>query len=212
MFIQALVLASVLAMGPCVQLALPSTGSPRFRVPHFRRYYGSLRFLVIHPAALRIPSLGGTTARRLAMQVGSNASLPARISTGPRTVSFRGDVKASQVPGESLCACPCSRDPGEARCTKTLRCTGVAFRNQHAVGPRGYFMFSGLCDRGLHTRCLRFAARVAPVPRKTRFRLVTLPWPDGLCPRGTPVEVSDTHRSLPPSLAWRKLVHESGKP
>ncbi len=41
---------------------------------------------------------------------------------------------------------PCSKDPGEARSTKTLRCAEVAFRNQHAVGPRGYFMFSGLSN------------------------------------------------------------------
>ena len=123
-----------------------------FRVPHFQRYYGSLRLLAILPAALRTPSLGGTTGRRLAMWAGSDASLPAQISTGLRTASFRGDIEASQVPGEPLCACPCSRDPGEARYTKTLRCTGVAFQKQHAVGPRG-----SSCSRGSVTEAYTLA-------------------------------------------------------
>jgi len=34
-------------------------------------------------------------------------------------------------------------------------------------------------SHGLHARCLRFAAGVAPVPRKTRFRLVDQPCPGG---------------------------------
>ena len=138
---------SFLAKGPCVQLALPSTGSPRFRVPQLQRYYGSLRFLDIRPVALRFPSLGGTTLRCLAMQTRSNASLSARSSDGPRTVPFRGDVEASQVPGESLCACPARETPARPATPRQVRCAEVAFRRYNAVGPRG-----SSCSRGSVTR------------------------------------------------------------
>ncbi len=119
---------------------------PSARVPQLQRYYGSLRFLVIRPAALRFPSLGGTTLRRLAMQAWSDASLPARVSTGPRSVPFRGDDEASQVPGESLCACPDQGTPARPTAPRHCGAAEVAFRNQHAVGPRWSFVFSGLIN------------------------------------------------------------------
>jgi hypothetical protein len=117
---------------------------PSARVPQFQQCYGSPRLLVIRPAALRIPSLGGTTLRRLAMQAWSDASLPARVSTGPRPVPFRGDDEASQIPGESLCACPDLGTPARPTAPRHYGAAEVAFRYQHAVGPRGQFMFSGL--------------------------------------------------------------------
>ena len=138
---------SFLTKGPCVQLALPSTGSPRFRVPQLQQYYGSLRLLDIHPAALGTPSLGGTTLRRLAVQARSDASWPARSSSGPRPVPFRGDVEVSQVPGESLCACPAQETPAKPATPRQVRCAEIAFRGYNAVGPRG-----SSCSRGSVTR------------------------------------------------------------
>ncbi len=120
---------------------------PSERVPQLQRYYGSLRFLDIRPVALRIPSLGGTTLRCLAMQTRSNASLPARSSDGPRAVPFRGDVEASQVPGESLCACPARETPARPATPRQVRCAEIAFRRYNAVGPRG-----SSCSRGSVTR------------------------------------------------------------
>jgi hypothetical protein len=45
---------------------------------------------------------------------------------------------------------------------------GVAFRPKDGVGLLVSY-FSGLNRTAHRTRCLRFAARVAPRPRKTRF-------------------------------------------
>ena len=51
-------------------------------------------------------------------------------------------------------------------------------------------------SRGPHTRCLRFAARVAPAPRKTRFRLVASFAGRGLNPQGPFVKFPLLHRFL----------------
>ena len=63
--------------------------------------------------------------------------MPARSSDGPRPVSFRGDVEVSQVPGESLWACPDQGTPAWPAAPRQCSAAEVAFRNQHAVGPRG---------------------------------------------------------------------------
>jgi hypothetical protein len=121
---------------------------PSVRVPQLQRYSGSLRFLDIHPAALRIPSFGGTTVRRLAMQTRSDASLPARICfSGPRAVPLCGDVEASQLLGDSLCACPARETPARPATPRQVRCAEIAFRRYNAVGPRGLS-----CSRGSVTR------------------------------------------------------------
>ncbi len=67
--------------------------------------------------------------------------------SGPRTVRFRGDVEASQVPGESLCACPARETPARSATPRQVRCAEVAFRRYNAVGPRG-----SSCSRGSVTR------------------------------------------------------------
>jgi len=79
----------------------------------------------------------------------------------------------------------------------------------HAVGSHDNRPF-GAPSHGLHTRCLRFAVRVAPTPRKTRFRL-----PATLCRAGLAARwvlnvrfrrcfLRWSHRSPPhPGFAWR---------
>ena len=63
----------------------------------------------------------------------------------------------------------------------TFRSTGVAFRACRPVGFHHVLSF-GVQFRGLRARCLRFAARVSPGPRKTRFRLAALPCRAGVQP------------------------------
>ena len=130
---------------------------------------------------------------------GATRPCPREVLPVRDPAQFRGDVELSQVPGESLCACPAQATP--ARCAPSGHCNG-------RMRPSGVSTPSALAGKpvlgaqshGLHTCCLRFAAWVAPMPRKTRFRLVTSLYPDGCCPRGTPVEVSDCHHSLPPGF------------
>ena len=61
-------------------------------------------------------------------------------------------------------------DPGGVDYTRPVQCADAAFRLTQGVGPRHDIDF-GAQSHGPHTRCLRFAGRVAPPPRKTRFRL-----------------------------------------
>jgi len=84
-----------------------------------------------------LPSLGGTTARPLAMQARRDASLPARNSSGPRTVPLGGDIEVLPGSWGVLVCMPCSSDPGEVRSTRSLWRADAAFRGFDTVGPRG---------------------------------------------------------------------------
>ncbi len=65
----------------------------------------------------------------------------------------------------------------------------------------------GAQSRGPHTCCLRFAARVAPAPRKTCFRLVASFTGRGLNPQGSFVRFP-LSTSLPPhpGFTWRTRI------
>ena len=60
-------------------------------------------------------------------------------------------------------------DPGGTASARPLRRRDTAFRYGQDVGSRELNDF-GAPWHGPLTRCLRFAARVTPAPRKTRFR------------------------------------------
>jgi len=93
------------------------------------------------------PSLGSTTLRCLAMQAGSNASLSARSSVGPRADSF--PWRSRGLPGSwgILVCMPCSRDPGEARHTKTGKVRGGSLPALQRRRPSRV-----ACSRGSVTR------------------------------------------------------------
>lgn len=151
---------------------LPSTGSCG-TVPLLPRYYQMLRLPDIPPAALRflrlaVPRvpyrfrLSGPFARPDGPAGGFHCRWPLPASS-------RGDDRASQVPGEPQYEHAPLFDPGGTSGPGRSRYADVAFRVNDTVGSHKYKPFGAL-SRGLPTRCLRFAARVTPRPRKTRFR------------------------------------------
>jgi hypothetical protein len=80
-----------------------------------------------------------------------------------------------------------------------------------AVGSHDSMPF-GAQSHSLHTRCLRFAVRVAPAPRKTRFRLLARLCRAGLTTRWVlsvrflRCFLRRPHRSPPyPGFAWRTV-------
>jgi hypothetical protein len=87
-------------------------------------------------------------------------------------------------------------DPGGIAHARPLRRRDAAFRPYYDVGSRevGYF---GAPSHDPLTRCLRFAARVAPGPRKTRFRLLARLCRTGLVTRRVPAK-GFCATSLPP--------------
>ena len=136
-----------------------------------------------------LPSLGDTTqalvfrphtAERCR---GRSLGVGHPVSPAGRLVS--GDDRISYVPGEPLVLLPCSPTPaGPAHQAITTR----------RLGPR-YVHGEGSCDiafeaqsHGFGTGCLRFAGRVAPTPRKTRFRLLARLFRTGLVTRRVPIE------------------------
>jgi hypothetical protein len=82
---------------------------------------------------------------------------------------YREDGGASQVPGEPRCERALFFDPGGIVSARPSRRHDAAFRTFNNVGSRGYIRI-GAQWHGPLAGCLRFAGRVAPAPRKTRFR------------------------------------------
>jgi hypothetical protein len=130
-----------------------------------------------------------------------------------RPAYWTGDDRVSQVPGESSCVRAELSDPGGTGRARPIRRSGAAFRLTQGVGPRHIIDF-GARSHGPHTRCLpegpgaarRFAGRVAPPPRKIRFRLWATLCRAGLATRRTPQKVSAvclTWHPPSPGFAWR---------
>jgi hypothetical protein len=170
--------------GSITRHSLSSTGSPQGRIPLLHRYYGMLRLPIARPDALRLPSLAGTTRH------GRFAPLGGPWSTGgqgflplaplsPMRLFPNGNDRASQVPGEPLWACPVLRPRRDLR-ARPLRRVGAAFRFSYSVGSRNFASFEARWH-GPPTRCLRFAGRITPPPRKTRFRLLATLCRTGCC-------------------------------
>ena len=65
----------------------------------------------------------------------------------------------------------------------------------------------GAQSHGPHTRCLRFAGRVAPPPRKTRFRLLATLCRAGLATRWAPQKVSASCFDMASSFPRLLLAH-----
>ena len=136
------------------------------------------------------PSLGGTTfpaplfapTHAGAAHVGLGL-----LSAGSPPALWGGDDRVSQVPGESPRVRALLYDPGGTGYTRPVQCADAAFRLTQGVGSR-HHIDCGAQSHGPHTRCLRFAGRVSPPPRKTRFRLWVALCRTGLATRWTPTQ------------------------
>jgi len=89
-----------------------------------------------------------------------------------------------------------TNSPSHRALCPTLRRVGVAFRYCEHVGSHDFTPFEAQ-SHGPRARCLRFAARVARGPRKTRFRLVALLGRSGFEPAGSKRKVSAISFAFP---------------
>jgi hypothetical protein len=158
-------------------------------VPRLRRYHGQLGLPALLSRLARFPSLGGTS---LALCLRSSRAHE-RGSHGPgRCFGSRPSSlfarKALDLPGSwgtSACV-PRSSTPVEPlrQVFSAPRCCLPCLGRRRPPQPNSL----GAQSRDPHARCLRFAARVTPAPRKTRFRLVTNLAGRGSIPRKVPLE------------------------
>lgn len=171
-------------MVPCSDARLPSTGSLG-SVPRLHRYYSSAR----------------TPCRP-----GEETSLPGPFL--PHTEETTGSPRFLGDPSVSM---PWPSTPA-GRSHQAMRCNRAAFRHMNGVSPRN-LVDSGAQSHGLLAPCVRFAPRVAPGPRNTRFRLLASfagwDWiPTGSQRKGSVGCVTDYPPF--PGLAWR--THVSTEP
>ena len=101
----------------------------------------------------------------------------------------REDDGASQVPGEPRGERALFSDPGGITGARPSRRRDTAFRQLNNVGSHDDEHF-GAQSHGPLTRCLCFAARVTPAPRKTRSRLLASSAGRGWLPAGSQRKVS----------------------
>ena len=108
----------------------------------------------------------------------------------PRRSLKNGNDRASHVPGEPrLCLCPALRPRQDRSHQATL---GAPARPP--LRPRRRLLQVVSLEaqsHGLGTRCLRFAGRITPPPRKTRFRLPAKLYRTGFLPVGFQRKVSE---------------------
>jgi hypothetical protein len=120
----------------------------------------------------------------------------------PPAGSHREGVGASQVPGGPRGGRAPLSDPGGIAGARPLRRRDAAVRPGHDVGSRECVDF-GVQWRGPSTGRLRFAGRVAPTPRQTRFRPLARLCRAGVdAPQG-PDERFPRFASSFPKLSWR---------
>ena len=131
-----------------------------------------LRIPAAHLAALRclrlaIPPLRPVRSRRLGRTVGGTGSW----YSGSRAGNVSGDGRTSQVPEQPSCPRALFLDPGRTDARQGH--DGVSARPPLVTTTVAPTMeVFGAQSHGIGTHCLRFAARVTPRPRKTRFRLL----------------------------------------
>jgi len=98
---------------------------------------------------------------------------------------------------------PCSQTPAVARCQANAAsscCLPPAENRRRLPLLNSPF---GVPSHGPHARCLRFAARVAPAPRKTRFRLVGQTFAGRDLHPLDPSEDFQIYIFLPSQVSWR---------
>jgi len=125
----------------------------------------------------------------------------------PRSGSFGVETTGSpRFLGGPACACP-ALGPRRDRRARPLRRVGAAFRSDNSVGSRGDCPIEAL-SHGPPTRCLRFAVRLTPRPRKTRFRLLASFAGRVWLPAGSLKRFVLLTRPPFPGFAWRNISYQ----
>ena len=200
-------------------IPFPPPGLPQARIPRLRRYYGMLRIPAARPAALRCLRLAVPHACRFVRSCGLPGTGPpagrgSLVTRTPPCPGFScGDDRASQVPGGPACTCPALRPRRDLR-ARPMRRVDAAFRLWYGVGSRGFGSY-GAQSHGPCIRCLRFAGRITPPPRKTRFWLLARLCQAGLVTRWVPTKGFSMSHNIPSSfprlsLAQTKRSHPAG--
>ena len=185
---------------PASRLLLRHSDSPSSRLPGLR---------CLRPGIPPMRSVVRSRQDRAPLPPGRGCFL----SRLPQPVIFGGkrwDLPSSW--GTPMPHAPLS-DPGGTLKPGHLRLSDAAFRYLDGVGFHNS-VISGLYHAACHAPCLRFAARVTPAPRKTRFRLLaSFAGGDWLLP-GSLCEVSVLMSYLPPrpSFAWRTYITKKAVP
>ena len=136
-----------------------------------------------------LPSFDGTT-QALSFRPHAAERCHARVfwSWSPGT-SVRdyvsGNGRISYVPGKPAVLLPCSPTPaGPTHQALTVRRRGP----RYVHGEGSHKVAFEAQSHGFGTGCLRFAGRVTPTPRKTRFRLLARLFRTGLVTRRVPMK------------------------
>ena len=187
-----------------IRRALPSAGSLRSGSP-------TSSVLRLAPTPCRpsrrtsFPSLGGTALRPLVMTRSVGAPSSSRFGfAGPWSGNLHAETTGSpRFLGSPLDYMPCSQIPAGRR-HQAIRCLTYCLP-PHLRRRLPRQLDVGTQSHGLQPRCLRFAARVTPEPRKTRFRLAANLDRMGLDTHRTPKMVSVIQFIHPPSPSF--LAH-----
>src|SRR3990172_8270313 len=114
--------------------------------------------------------------------------------------------------GNPSCLCPVLR-PRRDDAYQAIRYAHAAPAESTTKAP-AFGSFEAQ-SHGLGTRCLRFAGRITPPPRKTRFRLPARLYRTGLIPAGFQSKVSElsiTSRPPLPSFVAQRFLSRSSCP
>jgi hypothetical protein len=160
-----------------------------------------LRLPANRPTALPFGSFGRTTPC-----VCVRSSTQARRQPGarsftvwqpPRQLVRDGVAGSPRFLGNPYVPTPCSSTPAGPATPCRDGVVDAAPVLSKTKAPAGYTL--GAQSHGLGTGCLRFAAGIAPGPRKTRFRLLARLYPVGL----------ETHRVATKGFRWLILLSQA---
>ena len=152
------------------------------------------------------PSLGGTKAALVVSLPPRPSAADAGLELVTRCLRPGITVETTGSPtflGNPRVPMPVLFDPGRTDRTRPLavRRRGPCLSHHKGSSTRGHF---GAQSHDFSTRCLRFAGRVTPPPRKTRFRLLAKLYRTGLATRRVPTKGFEVYpTSHPPFPSFR---------
>lgn len=177
----------VFVRGVGSQFRGPRVARARYRVPEHPPSFPPTHRDPASPSLRRVPWDGFPDL------VGTMRGSDSRPPVPPHFVAFAWRYSASRrggrvswVPGGPPCACALLSDPGGSATPGHCGAAPSPGPLAQTRLPRRSSL--GAPSHGPRTRCLRFAGRVTPPPRKTRFRPVANGYRVGLTTHWVPLE------------------------